>query len=144
MTVCGWFQSEVVNWSVAGETVPSPVFELDRSIVTLSVGWVSSTTLNVAVPLASVVESPEVGDTITAAAAAYDAPSVLPNRASAPARNRAWRREPIAARWREARLRRERSVDRIGLVGPNVSRKRDEPLANQRAGLTPALHTPHP
>jgi hypothetical protein len=35
-------------------------------------------------------------------------------------------------------------VDRIGLVGPNVSRKRDEPLANQRAGLTPALHTPHP
>src|SRR5262245_10057665 len=80
-----------VNVSEVGETVPSPVSVLDRVIVTSLVGWVSSTTVNVAVPAASVVDRPEVGVTITPAASAGPAPSVRASRASAPARRSTFR-----------------------------------------------------
>ena len=49
------FQLEEVKVSEEGETVPSPVSELLTLIVTLSLGWELSFTVNVAVPPASVV-----------------------------------------------------------------------------------------
>src|SRR5262249_60982387 len=62
-SVCATFQFPVVNVSEAGATVPS-VRSLDVSpIDTLAVGWLVSTTVNVAVPPASVVVSPDVGFT---------------------------------------------------------------------------------
>src|SRR5437667_94363 len=63
VTVCAAFQLAGVNVTEAGATVPS-VRSLDESpIVTFAVGWVRSTTVNVAVPPDSVVVRPEVGAT---------------------------------------------------------------------------------
>jgi hypothetical protein len=47
-----------------GETVPSAVLELPKSILTSAVGWPLSLTLNVAFPPASVVVNPVVGLTV--------------------------------------------------------------------------------
>ena len=55
VTVCAVFQFAVVNVSDAGETVPS-VASLELSaVLTFAVGCAVSTTVNVAVPPASVV-----------------------------------------------------------------------------------------
>jgi len=64
VTVWGVFHVEEVNVSDVGETVPSFVFELVRLIVTLAVGWVFRTMVNVDVPPDSVVISPDVGVTV--------------------------------------------------------------------------------
>ena len=47
--------------SVGGETIPSAVLELLKSILTSAVGWLLSLTLNVAFPPASVVINPVAG-----------------------------------------------------------------------------------
>ena len=54
----------MVNVSDAGAAPPSVASELDSPIVTSAVGWLASTTVNVAVPPASVVTSPAVGLTV--------------------------------------------------------------------------------
>src|SRR5881396_1927902 len=64
VTVCATFQFAVVNVSDTGDTVPSVKSLDDNPIETLAVGWVFRTTVNVAVPPASVVVSPEVGFTV--------------------------------------------------------------------------------
>ena len=64
VTVCGVAQLAVVNVRLDAETVPSPVFELLTGIVTLALGWLLSTTVNDAVPPASVVVRPEAGLTV--------------------------------------------------------------------------------
>ena len=64
MTVWAVFQLPVVNVTLAGATVPSAVSVLESPIETLAVGWLVSTMLNVAVPPASVVVSPDVGLTV--------------------------------------------------------------------------------
>src|SRR5207249_12265951 len=64
VTVCGVFQSDAVNLIEAGDTVPSVRSELDNGMVTSAVGCVSSTTVNVALPPASVVARPAVGLTV--------------------------------------------------------------------------------
>ena len=58
VTVCATFQFAVVKVRLAGLTVPSVVSLELSAIVTSAVGWVLSTTVNVAVPPASVVVSP--------------------------------------------------------------------------------------
>ena len=68
VTVCGVFQLPLVNVTLDGLTVPSAVFEPLRPIVTFAVGCDVSTTVNVAVPPASVVVSPLVGVTVMPAA----------------------------------------------------------------------------
>ena len=60
----GVLQLEVLNVTLAGETVPSRVSLLLRLITTLAVGRVLSTMVKVAVPRDSVVTSPEVGVTV--------------------------------------------------------------------------------
>ena len=55
VTVCAVFQVPVVKVSAAGATVPSLVSLEVTAIVTSAVGWALSTTVNVAVPPASVV-----------------------------------------------------------------------------------------
>src|SRR5690554_191729 len=62
--VCGSSQFVVVKISNDGLTVPSLVSLLERVINTSSVGWLFSTTVNWAVPPASVVTSPAVGLTV--------------------------------------------------------------------------------
>ncbi len=64
VTVCGVFQSLLVKVNDDGETVPSLVSLDDRPIVTFALGWLFSTTVNVAVPPASVV-GPLGADTVT-------------------------------------------------------------------------------
>src|SRR5438093_741435 len=64
VTVCARFQFTVVNVSDAGATVPSVRSLDDNPIVTFAVGWLVKTTVNVAVPPASVVVSPDVGVTV--------------------------------------------------------------------------------
>src|SRR2546426_120249 len=64
VTVCATFQFAVVNVTLAGATVPSVRSLDDNPIVTFVVGWLFRTTVNVAVPPASVVVSPEVGFTV--------------------------------------------------------------------------------
>src|SRR6266478_5196516 len=64
VTVCATFQFAVVNVRLAGATVPSVRSELVNPTVTLAVGWLVSTAVNVAVPPASVVVSPDVGFTV--------------------------------------------------------------------------------
>src|SRR5437870_5481146 len=64
VTVCGVFQLPAVNVTDEGETVPSAVLELDRPIVTVSVGCELSLIVKVALPLASVVTKPDVGFTV--------------------------------------------------------------------------------
>ena len=68
VTVCALFQFADVNVTDDGATVPSAVFELLNPIVTFAVGWLVSTTVNVAVPPASVVVRPLVGLTVIPAA----------------------------------------------------------------------------
>ena len=58
VTVCGRFQFALVKVRLAGLTVPSVVSLELRPIVTSAVGCVLSTTVNVAVPPASVVDRP--------------------------------------------------------------------------------------
>ena len=58
------FQFAVVNVRLAGPTVPSVVSLELSAIVTSAVGCVFSTTVNVAVPPASVVVRPAVGVTV--------------------------------------------------------------------------------
>ena len=68
VTVCAMFQLAVVNVRLGELTVPS-VGSLELSpMVTSAVGWLVSTTVNVAVPPASVVVRPEVGVTVMPAA----------------------------------------------------------------------------
>ena len=57
MTVTVWatFQLAAVKVRLPVETVPSVASLDDRPIVTSAVGWLFSTTVNVAVPPASVV-----------------------------------------------------------------------------------------
>ena len=55
VTVCAVFQLALVNVSDAGNTVPSVASLSLRPTVTLAVGSAFSTTVNVAVPPASVV-----------------------------------------------------------------------------------------
>ena len=63
VTVCAVFQFPDVNVTDPGATVPS-VKSLDESpIVTFAVGWLVSTTVNVAVPPPSVV-APDSGVTV--------------------------------------------------------------------------------
>src|SRR5437773_930579 len=61
VAVCATFQFAVVNVSEGGGTVPSGRSLNDSPTVTFAVGWLAKTTVNVAVPPASVVVSPEVG-----------------------------------------------------------------------------------
>ena len=68
VTVCALFQFADVNVTGDGATVPSAVFELLNPTVTLAVGCEVSTTVNVAVPPASVVVRPLVGLTVIPAA----------------------------------------------------------------------------
>ena len=63
VAVCGVFQLPDVNVSEAGDTVPSVRSLDERPMVTFADGWLSSTTVNVAVPPPSVVVRPEVGVT---------------------------------------------------------------------------------
>src|SRR5260370_1432787 len=58
------FQLAEVNVRLAGDTVPSAVLLDDRPMVTFAVGCELRTTVNVAVPPASVVIKPEVGVTV--------------------------------------------------------------------------------
>jgi hypothetical protein len=64
VTVCGVCQFAFVKIRLAGRTVPSVVSLELRAIVTLAVGCVVSTTVNVAVPPASVVASGPGGLTL--------------------------------------------------------------------------------
>ena len=68
VTVCGVFQFAGVNVRLAGLTAPSVTSLVLRPMVTSAVGWVVSTTVNVAVPPASVVVRPDVGVTVMPAA----------------------------------------------------------------------------
>ena len=61
MIVCAIFQLAGVNVTEEVLTVPSVVSELLIGIVTLAVGWLSSTRVKVSVPPASVVISPPGG-----------------------------------------------------------------------------------
>ena len=64
VTVCGVFQLADVNVTEVGLTVPSVVSLLLSPTVTSAVGCAVSTTVNVAVPPASVVVNPLVGVTV--------------------------------------------------------------------------------
>ena len=64
VTVCAMFQLAAVKIRLAGETVPSVVSLLDSAMLTSALGWVSSTTVKLAVPPASVVIRPLVGLTL--------------------------------------------------------------------------------
>ena len=64
VTIFGMFQLVGVNESAAGETAHSVVSLDETAINTLPVGWLLSTTVNVALPPASVVTSPDVGVTV--------------------------------------------------------------------------------
>jgi hypothetical protein len=66
VAVCATFQFAAVKVKLAGATVPSPVFELARGIVTLAVGWLVSFTVNVADVRFSLV-CPEIADTVNPA-----------------------------------------------------------------------------
>lgn len=63
VTVWATFQFVLVNVRVPALTVPSAVLELPRDIVTSAVGWLVRTTVNAAVPPASGVVRPLVGET---------------------------------------------------------------------------------
>ena len=63
VTVCGVLQFADVNVSEAGLTVPSVVSLELTAMVTSAVGWLSSTTVKVAVPPASVVVNAVAGVT---------------------------------------------------------------------------------
>jgi hypothetical protein len=59
-----------LNVSDTGETIPSVVLELSKSILTSAVGWLLSVTSNVAVPPDSVVINPDAGLTVIPAGVA--------------------------------------------------------------------------
>src|SRR5258706_9075336 len=61
VTVCATFQFTLVNVTLDGATVPSVRSELVNPTVTFAVGWLVRTTVNVAVPPASVVVRPRDG-----------------------------------------------------------------------------------
>ena len=79
VTVCGIFQLAGVNVRLAGSTVPSAVSVELSAIVTSAVGCDVRTTVYVAVPPASVVVRPKVGETVMPVASL----SVLVTRTSA-------------------------------------------------------------
>ena len=64
VTVWGVFQLAVVKVKLDLSIVPSAVLLLVNGMVTLAVGWLFRTTVNVAVPPASVVVKPVVGVTV--------------------------------------------------------------------------------
>ncbi len=64
VTVWGTYQLAVLKVTLPGETVPSLRLLEETATVTLSVGWLSSTMVNSAVPPASVVTRPAVGATL--------------------------------------------------------------------------------
>ena len=72
VTVCATFQSAAVNVTLAGETVPSDVSSLVSAIATSAVGLLPRTTVNVALPPASVVTKPLSGDTVIPAASSSE------------------------------------------------------------------------
>src|SRR2546429_4741933 len=63
-SVWGVFQLPAVKVRLEAETVPSAVLLLLSGIVTLAVGWLVRTTVNVAAPPASVVTRPDEGLTV--------------------------------------------------------------------------------
>src|SRR5690606_32675628 len=63
-TICGTFQFSGVNVRLLAETVPSVVLLEATAMVTAAVGWLSRTTLNSAVPPASLVCRPAAGVTV--------------------------------------------------------------------------------
>ena len=68
MTVTVWavLQLAFVNVRLAGATKPSAVLLLASGITTSAVGWLPSTTVNVALPPASLVIRPATGVTVMA------------------------------------------------------------------------------
>ena len=66
------FQLTEVNVTLAGATVPSLTSSLESAIVTSAVGWLPSTTVNVAVPPASVVIRPASGEMVMFAASSSE------------------------------------------------------------------------
>src|SRR5437762_8351730 len=64
VTPCATFQFAGVNATDGTEIVPSPGLLLERPIVTFASGWLVSTSVKFAVPPASVVTSPLVGETL--------------------------------------------------------------------------------
>src|ERR1044071_8091559 len=70
VTVTGWgvLQSDAVNVRLAGAEVPSAASLEATATATSAVGWLVSTTGDVAVPAASAVPSPAVGETVMPAA----------------------------------------------------------------------------
>src|SRR5438093_1047893 len=67
VTIWAKFKLAAVKVRLEVETVPSAVLLEDRPRVTAAVGWLVRTTLNVAVPPASVVVRPAVGVTVNPA-----------------------------------------------------------------------------
>src|SRR5258706_471251 len=65
--VWGTFHFLFKKMRLAAEGVCLEVWLLLRGMVTFAVGWLLSTTVNVAVPPASVVVNPEVGEMVTPA-----------------------------------------------------------------------------
>lgn len=59
---CGTFQLVESSVAIAGDTVPSVVSDDTRSIATLVLAWLCSSIVKVAVPPASVVAGPAIGD----------------------------------------------------------------------------------
>ena len=76
VTVCGVLQLAVVKVRLPVDSVPSLLSEELRAIVTLAVGALSSTTLKLAVPPASVVVRPLVGVTVMPAAVFIDTAAI--------------------------------------------------------------------
>src|ERR1043166_2422032 len=68
VTVWGVLQSAAVNVRLAGAAGASAASLEPTATATSAVGWLVSTTVNVAVPPASVVTSPVVGETVMPAA----------------------------------------------------------------------------
>ncbi len=68
VTVWAAFQFAAVKVRLDADAVPSPGLLLATGITTFAVGWLVSTTVNVAVPPASVVTRPAVGATVMPAA----------------------------------------------------------------------------
>ncbi len=64
VTVCATFQFAGVNVRLVGATEPSAPFPDETGTATSATGWLVSTTVNVAVPPASVVTRPATGDTV--------------------------------------------------------------------------------
>ena len=83
-TVCGVSQFAAVNVSCAAEIVPSVRSELDSPIETSAVGAALRTIEKVAVPPASVVNSPEIGVTVIPGAVGRNQRAKTPSASPAP------------------------------------------------------------